>query len=143
MKAWCNAAIATMRTARRRHTSCARFQVEMRSVTGRLSVRMGHCNYNYRQPLANIRFDLGYSLAWNAGWNYYFPGCFRCHDGQHVSADGKVLSKDCNTCHTVLSQKEGEVTPPSSEGTQFQHPIDLGDLTAVSCNDCHTGGVGP
>ena len=75
--------------------------------------------------------------------HYYFPGCFRCHDGQHVSADGRTLSKDCNTCHTVLSQKEGEIASTSSEGTPFQHPIDLGDLTAVSCNDCHTGGVGP
>src|SRR3954465_6932610 len=22
--------------------------------------------------------------------HYYYPGCFRCHDGQHVSADGRV-----------------------------------------------------
>jgi hypothetical protein len=25
----------------------------------------------------------------------------------------------------------------------FHHPVDLGDLTQVSCSDCHTGGVGP
>ena len=36
----------------------------------------------------------------------YFPGCFRCHDGNHVSKDGKVISKDCNSCHTVLEQQE-------------------------------------
>jgi len=35
--------------------------------------------------------------------HYYSPGCFRCHDGQHVSADGRVVSKDCNQCHTMLS----------------------------------------
>ena len=74
--------------------------------------------------------------------HYYFPGCFRCHDGQHVSADGRVISKDCNQCHTVMSETEGIATaaaPPPA----FQHPVDIGDLTQVSCSDCHTGGTGP
>ncbi|HET7209906.1 MAG TPA: NapC/NirT family cytochrome c [Terriglobales bacterium] len=73
----------------------------------------------------------------------YFPGCFRCHDGQHVSAEGKVLKKDCDTCHTVLSEQEGDAAAVVSEGMPFKHPVDLGDLTAVNCNDCHTGGTGP
>jgi hypothetical protein len=28
----------------------------------------------------------------------------------------------------------GATQPPS-----FKHPIDLGDLSAVNCSDCHTG----
>ena len=75
--------------------------------------------------------------------HFYFNGCFRCHDGQHVSTDGKTLSKDCDTCHTVLSQSEGATKLVSAEGAKFQHPVDLGDLTQVNCSDCHTGGVGP
>jgi nitrate/TMAO reductase-like tetraheme cytochrome c subunit len=59
-------------------------------------------------------------------------GCFRCHDGQHVSRDGKRLSKDCNLCHTVLTA--------SGTAAEFEHPIDLGDMRAVNCSDCHTGG---
>ncbi len=39
--------------------------------------------------------------------HYYFNGCFRCHDGNHKSKDGKVISKDCNSCHTVLSEEAG------------------------------------
>jgi len=74
--------------------------------------------------------------------HYYYNGCFRCHDGQHVSADGKVVAKDCNQCHTLMSESEGPAVataaPPS-----FKHPVDLGDLTQVSCADCHNGGVGP
>ena len=73
--------------------------------------------------------------------HYYFPGCFRCHDGQHVSAEGKVIPKDCNSCHTVLGQTKGQLPRtgvPAAPG--FQHPVDLGDLTQVSCSDCHTGG---
>ncbi len=75
--------------------------------------------------------------------HFYFNGCFRCHDGQHASPDGKVVSKACDTCHTVLSQQEGVVRMVSLEGAQFQHPVDLGDLTQVNCSDCHSGGVGP
>lgn len=34
------------------------------------------------------------------------PGCFRCHDGSHVSADGKVIANDCDTCHSILAMDE-------------------------------------
>src|SRR5262249_17599300 len=34
------------------------------------------------------------------------PGCFRCHDGSHVSADGKIIPNDCDTCHSVLAMDE-------------------------------------
>ncbi len=33
-------------------------------------------------------------------------GCFRCHDGSHTAADGRTISSDCNTCHTILAQDE-------------------------------------
>jgi hypothetical protein len=29
------------------------------------------------------------------------PGCFRCHDDEHKSADGKKIGQDCETCHTI------------------------------------------
>jgi len=35
-------------------------------------------------------------------------GCFRCHDGEHATADGLVLSQDCELCHQVLAQEEPE-----------------------------------
>jgi len=35
-----------------------------------------------------------------------FPGCFRCHDGAHTSADGKTITQDCNTCHEPLAMDE-------------------------------------
>lgn len=72
--------------------------------------------------------------------HYYFPGCFRCHDGQHVSQDGKVIPKDCKTCHSVLAQSQTELPVTArAPSTGFQHPVDLGDLTQVTCSDCHTG----
>jgi nitrate/TMAO reductase-like tetraheme cytochrome c subunit len=35
-----------------------------------------------------------------------FPGCFRCHDGNHTSADGQTITNDCNACHTLLAMDE-------------------------------------
>ncbi len=75
--------------------------------------------------------------------HFYFNGCFRCHDGQHVSPEGKVVSKDCNICHTLMGQEEGGVSMAAAPKLSFQHPVDLGDLTQVNCSDCHSGGTGP
>ena len=75
--------------------------------------------------------------------HFYFNGCFRCHDGQHFSADGRAVPKDCDSCHTVLEQQENGVSVLAQGKQGFQHPVDIGDLSQVSCSDCHTGGTGP
>lgn len=75
--------------------------------------------------------------------HFYSPGCFRCHDGQHVSADGRIIGKDCNECHTVMSETDGATKATAAPVASFQHPVDIGDLSQVNCADCHTGGTGP
>ena len=30
-----------------------------------------------------------------------FPGCFRCHDDNHKTKDGRKISQDCETCHSI------------------------------------------
>jgi len=55
----------------------------------------------------------------NIGWSNYTSllqhgpdfdkGCFRCHDGEHKSDKGEVISSDCNNCHVILA--EGEKNP--------------------------------
>ena len=29
------------------------------------------------------------------------PGCFRCHDDDHKSKDGRKIGQDCETCHSI------------------------------------------
>jgi nitrate/TMAO reductase-like tetraheme cytochrome c subunit len=89
-----------------------------------------------KQIFGNTRFP-EMNVDWrthrdNVG-HLYTLGCFRCHDDQHVSADGKRISKECTVCHTVLGE--------SGANAEFQHPVDLGDLRNFNCADCHTGGV--
>ncbi len=48
------------------------------------------------------------------GWGQYpnnlgheaFPGCFRCHDDQHRTADGKTITQDCGICHEAVAVEE-------------------------------------
>jgi len=35
-----------------------------------------------------------------------FPGCFRCHDGNHKSKDGREITQDCNACHNLLAMDD-------------------------------------
>ena len=50
----------------------------------------------------------------NVSWGLYpnnighmdSPGCFRCHDGNHVSAEGSAIPNDCATCHDILAMEE-------------------------------------
>jgi hypothetical protein len=35
-----------------------------------------------------------------------FPGCFRCHDGDHASSNKKTISQDCSACHNMLAVDE-------------------------------------
>ncbi len=74
----------------------------------------------------------------NAG-HMYTAGCFRCHDDNHVSNDGKVLSRDCSLCHLLLEQQNG--TEPNQiklTNIQYPHPVDIGDAYKEKyCSDCH------
>ncbi|MBI1854087.1 MAG: NapC/NirT family cytochrome c [Planctomycetes bacterium] len=69
----------------------------------------------------------------------YSPGCFRCHDGKHQTAEGKVLSKDCNVCHTILAQEiTGSPQRLALEGIEYRHPVDIGNAwKEMNCFDCH------
>jgi len=74
----------------------------------------------------------------------YSEGCFRCHDGLHKSRDGRVITKDCNACHTILGQgPPDELKGVILQEQPFQHPVDLGmDVTELKCSACHTGTSG-
>ena len=50
----------------------------------------------------------------NVGWRTYIdngghtdsPGCFRCHDGERSTTQGKQLGQDCAACHTLVAVDE-------------------------------------
>ena len=73
-----------------------------------------------------------------------FPGCFRCHEGNHVSNDGRVVSKDCQLCHTIIGQEVNLKNPTQVAAVEtFAHPWPLaGKHAQLSCSQCHVRGRG-
>jgi len=70
-----------------------------------------------------------------------WPGCFRCHDGNHKTADGKkaIEASNCESCHTILAQGSGdELLQLTPAGQKFRHP---GGEVDGGCNECHDGGL--
>lgn len=68
-------------------------------------------------------------------------GCFRCHDGQHVDSADRVLTSDCDVCHTFLYPVEGH--PNAFEEGPFRHSISLYLHENLRCDQCHAGDVLP
>ncbi len=47
-----------------------------------------------------------------------YPGCFRCHDGDHAAKDGKSITQDCAACHNLLAVDEAKPKVLSDLGIQ-------------------------
>ncbi len=92
-------------------------------------------------------FSRNYFPEMNVNWKYfpentghtYSPGCFRCHDGKHFSEDGKVISKDCTVCHTIVEEKINDSNQISLTGIDYKHPVDVDkSWRNILCSNCHT-----
>ena len=78
-------------------------------------------------------------------------GCFRCHDGKHVSSDGKKIVSECTTCHTAPTR--GPQLPmgaPPDGSEKDWHPwqtpekhLAVAKHSEVQCHECHVAGRRP
>ena len=76
-----------------------------------------------------------------------FPGCFRCHDGKHLSQEGEAIRLECNICHTLpqvttgdrlittIDVSPGLPEPESHKSTTWlaEHRFNFGE----ACAGCH------
>jgi hypothetical protein len=95
------------------------------------------------QKIYNRNYFPSMRVSWRGFPNHlshlYDSGCFRCHDGKHFTNDGEMIRRDCNLCHTIISQttSKGE-NLVSMSGVDFVHPEDLGtDVKDLICVECH------
>jgi hypothetical protein len=78
-------------------------------------------------------------------------GCFRCHDGKHVSAEGKEIPSECTSCHT-----QPQRGPQTAMGQMMQvtekdwHPwvipekhLEIEQHKNIQCYECHVTGRRP
>lgn len=48
----------------------------------------------------------------NTTGHFYSPGCFRCHSGKHVNAEGQPIRVNCTLCHEIpVIVSEGKPEP--------------------------------
>ncbi|MBI4702736.1 MAG: NapC/NirT family cytochrome c [Deltaproteobacteria bacterium] len=95
----------------------------------------------------------------NVGWSTYpdnighrhWPGCFRCHDGRHVSDDGKKLNSSCTACHTApqrgpMASLGDILADPRQDWHPWEMPRKYLEIEAhgrVRCHQCHAAGFRP
>ena len=109
------------------------FSEEIQEATGAL---LGIYDNNFFPEM-----NTDYRARENHLSHFVNDGCFRCHDGSMQSADGKVIGKDCTTCHLIVAQGPSEVLEELEQniaGLQFQHPEEIDDAwREYKCTECH------
>lgn len=74
------------------------------------------------------------------------PGCFRCHDGKHMTASGEAIRLECNLCHSVPEKTEPGALVTELEIVSGPEPISHthtswialhGRAIDISCAACH------
>lgn len=99
---------------------------------------------NIKTTIAEVQdiYRHNYFPLMKSNWSVYpvnighkeWPGCARCHDGEHATADGaKTLASDCKICHITLAQgaDPNQLTP----NIKFKHPG--GAMGGEQCYTCH------
>ncbi|GAW92053.1 cytochrome c family protein [Calderihabitans maritimus] len=90
-----------------------------------------------------------------------FPGCFRCHDGKHVTRNTavtsarRVIRQDCDLCHSLPIPVQGETLDlqklvaglVSNREKPFSHlasdwPVNHGKKQSRECFACHAAKKG-
>jgi hypothetical protein len=67
-------------------------------------------------------------------------GCFRCHNDSFKSESGRIITRDCNLCHSLVGQgKPGSMQLTNVRETiEFVHPVDIGTAwKEANCSECH------
>ena len=106
-------------------------------------------NENITQAIKEIQkiYDRNFFPSMKVSWrgfpnhisHLYDSGCFRCHDGEHFTDDGEMIRRNCNLCHTIISQNTSDGRKlVSLSGIDFVHPENLGtDVKDLICVECH------
>ena len=74
-------------------------------------------------------------------------GCFRCHDGKHLTTDGEAIRLECNLCHSIpVVTKPGEIVTRIELSRGVEPPTHLNTNWITihnqafdsTCQTCHT-----
>lgn len=89
---------------------------------------------------------IGWQTHPNNAGHKDFPGCFRCHDGKHVSAQGQTVRLECNLCHSIPEVVTGDSIAPVLSMERSNEPASHKDSNWIArhrfvfdegCAGCH------
>lgn len=75
-----------------------------------------------------------------------FPGCFRCHDGKHLSPEGESIRLHCNICHSIPVVMDPGGDPPDMPAASLEEPASHLEANFMAdhrfqandvCTECH------
>jgi hypothetical protein len=102
------------------------------------------------QAIAGIKQEFSKNIFpyMRVNWKVYpnhighleFNGCFRCHNDQHSTDNGRMISMDCNLCHTIIAQGRPDTLQVTSinNALEFIHPNDPNQgWKGKLCVECH------
>jgi nitrate/TMAO reductase-like tetraheme cytochrome c subunit/mono/diheme cytochrome c family protein len=140
--------------------------------TARASIEKLLLNYEQNFPIAYTKYRTDLEATVEVLWAFYeksvfidqemkwdthpdnsqhltSPGCFRCHDGKHLSKENEAVRLECNLCHSipVISGPTDFVTNIEiSTGVEPSSHTDSNWITIhhevvdSTCESCHTMG---
>ena len=126
-----------------------RYQVDHPQVVAEQQDAIGRAARLAGELMPLVNFEAP-GLNWrtfpdNAG-HRDFPGCFRCHDGKHVSADGESIRLHCNICHNIPVVRSAGDGPPQALLAPVSEPdshwrtnfiAEHRSMVNDSCQECH------
>ncbi len=124
-------------------TAMAEIASKIRAEVSVDETRLAH-SIRGAQQAYNLNIFPAMKVRWSAYPDHIghltTPGCFRCHDDQHVSEEGRVISRACDLCHMITAQGPSAELEyaGSQQSLPFNHLEDIGDAwRETNCSDCH------
>lgn len=91
--------------------------------------------------------EIGWLTHPNNTGHLEFPGCFRCHDGKHTSAESTTIRLECNLCHSIPRTAGVGLPDPLISLSQANEPASHKDSNWLArhrqefdetCAGCHS-----
>jgi hypothetical protein len=103
----------------------ARYEVEHPEVAASMPEEIDEADQLAQELLKQLVFEEP-GVTWRSfpdnGKHKDFAGCFRCHDGKHLSSDGQSIRLHCNICHSIPLTVSAGDHPPEVPVAAVQEP---------------------
>jgi hypothetical protein len=127
----------------------ARYEAEHPDVAASSADEIEQADQLAKQLLTQLVFEepgVTWRDFYDNGKHKDFAGCFRCHDGKHLSESGESIRLHCNICHNVPETVTAGERPPQVPLSYVQEPsshletnfiADHRFLANDDCASCH------